>query len=129
LGEYYIKIADNSSDPSKKAEALDQALFHYGEAKRLTDDNSARANYSLAQAQLAINTQQYTTAISALNEVVLFNPGSSDLWKYEQTLAQLYAQVGDKINAFTSANKALQAAPDDQKANIENLINQIKVLP
>jgi len=115
LGEYYVRKADSISDPSAKIEAINQAIFYYEEAKKLTGDKIFQANYTLAQAQLAINSQQFQKAISALNEVITLTPTSPDLWKYEQTLAQLYARIGDKFNALAQATKAMNIAPEDQK--------------
>jgi tetratricopeptide (TPR) repeat protein len=128
LGEYYIRMTDVLTGTTQKREALNQALFHYGEAVRLSDDVSTQANYSLAQAQLAINSQQYTIAIAALSNAIKLAPESSEVWKYEQTLAQLYAQTGDKLNALAHASKAFEVAPDDQKSNIQILINQIRTM-
>jgi Flp pilus assembly protein TadD len=108
---------------------INQAIFYYGEAKRLTGDKILQANYTLAQAQLAINSQQFQIAISALNEVISLTPTSSEIWKYEQTLAQLYAQINDKSNALNQATMALNAAPQDQKKTIESLITQLQAMP
>ena len=129
LGEYYVKKAESISDPSSKREVINQAIFYYGEAKRLTGDKILQANYTLAQAQLAINSQQFQIAISALNEVISLTPTSSEIWKYEQTLAQLYAQINDKSNALNQATMALNAAPQDQKKTIESLITQLQAMP
>jgi tetratricopeptide (TPR) repeat protein len=129
LAEYYLKVSQTSSDPNAKKQALDESASNYRLAYRYGPDRVTQANYMLALGQLYINSQQNKLAIDAIEEAIRMNPTSQDLWKYEQTIAQLYVQDGDKNNALVHANNALSTAPADQKSTVENLIGQIQVMP
>ena len=129
LGEYYIRTAETITDTLQKNQTNLKALEYYRAAKELATDQSLKVNYTLAEAQLAINTQQYPEAINALNEVLVIAQGSQDTWRYEQTLAQLYFQTGDIQSAIEHAQSALLVAPEDQKQMIQDLINQLQSIP
>jgi len=129
LGEYYIQKGQSVENADEKTIAFDKALYHFGEAKRLSGDKSAQTNYSLAQAQIYINTNQQKYAISTLEEALSLAPNTNDLWRIEQTLAQLYAKEGDKNNALIHANQALAFSPEDQKQAIQSFIVQIQSMP
>ncbi len=129
LGEYYIRVSQNQSDPQAKTVALEQAASHYREALNLARANNDKRNYNISLGQLYIGMKEYRLSINAFEEAVRLAPNSKDLWRYEQTVAQLYAQIGDKNSAIFHANSALVAAPDDQKSGVENLIAQLDAMP
>lgn len=129
LGEYYMLLSQKETITATKQAQINQSLFYYGEAKRLAGDQSSKINYSLGMAQLYINNQQYNEAIQVLEEIIQLNPSNPDLWKYEQSLAQLYLQVGNQISALTYAQKALEQAPEDQQEFLQNFISQFQYNP
>lgn len=129
LGEYYMLLSQKETITTTKQTQINQSLFYYSEAKRLAKDQSSKINYSLGMAQLYINTQQYPEAIQALEEIIQLNPTSSDLWRYEQSLAQLYYQVGNKLSAINYAQQALTHAPEEQQETLQTFINQLTSLP
>lgn len=129
LGEYYLRLSQQEAITETKESYINQALFYYDKAKQLTGDQSAKANYSLGMAQLYINSHQYFKAIQTLEEIIQLTPSSSELWRYEQSLAQLYYQVGNNGTALSYAKSALSHAPEEQKEAIQNLINQLENIP
>jgi tetratricopeptide (TPR) repeat protein len=122
-------LSQNETITATKQAQINQSLFYYSEAKRLAGDQSSKINYSLGMAQLYINNQQYNEAIQVLEEIIQLNPSNPDLWKYEQSLAQLYLQVGNQISALTYAQKALEHAPEDQQEFLQNFISQFQYNP
>lgn len=129
LGEYYGQEADQASDPAQKMDYIEKSLSNFGEATRLARDNPSRLNYTLAQAQLEIARNHGQKAIELLNGAMDFSPGPNELWRIQNTLAQLYMQQGDKGNAMFYANQAFLSAPDDQKSTIQSLLTQIQTMP
>lgn len=129
LGEYYARSSGQISEIEEKNQAIENAIIHYKEAKTLAGENSVKANYALAIAQLGININQYSLAIEYLKEAISLNPSNPDLWKFEQTLSQLYLQGGDKQNALIHAYKALEVVPEDNKDRIQEYIQQILTMP
>jgi len=56
-------------------------------------------------------------------------PNHNEVWKFEHTLGQLYAQMRNYHSALEHANRALTLAPEDQKQSIQNLILQLQSSP
>jgi len=129
LGEYYLRLSQTKTVTETKKAYINQALFYYSEAKRLASDESSKLNYTLGIAQLYLDSQQYNHAIRTLEEIVQMYPTSSDMWRYEQSLAQLYYQVGDIDTALNYAQSAMSHAPEEQKETIQNFINQLLSIP
>lgn len=126
LGEFYMLQSQQVTVTSTKQTQINQAIYYYGEAIRYAADSSSKINYRLGIAQIYINSQQFNNAIQTLEEIIQLNPSSSDLWRYEQSLAQLYYQIGDPAVALTYAQRALLNAPEEQKEMIQNLIYQLQ---
>ncbi|MEN6393383.1 MAG: hypothetical protein ABFD53_06220 [Anaerolineaceae bacterium] len=129
LGEYYLRLSQTETVTETKKAYIDQALFYYSEAKRLASDESSKLNYTLGIAQLYLDSQQYNHAIRTLEEIVQMYPTSSDMWRYEQSLAQLYYQVGNIDTALNYAQSAMSHAPEEQKETIQNFIDQLLSIP
>jgi tetratricopeptide (TPR) repeat protein/O-antigen ligase len=129
LAEYYARLADSLVDPEEKAQAVERAIFHYQEAFRLGTDAASKTNSVLALAQLYFNQSRPAEAIASVEEAIRLFPNSPDIWRYEQMLAQLYTQTGDKGKALEHAGRSLASAPEAQRANVQNLIAQIQSLP
>ncbi|MDD2695560.1 MAG: O-antigen ligase family protein, partial [Anaerolineales bacterium] len=129
LGEYYGQESELATDPTAREKNLDKSIFHFSEATRLARDTSSKLNYTLAQAQLYISRDDPQTAIDLLQEALGYSPGQNELWRIQNTMAQLYVQLGDKSNAMFFANQALLTAPEDQKVTIQTLLTQIQAMP
>jgi len=86
---------------------------------------SLKVNYILNLTQFAIEQDQIKVAIESLNQVLTFVPNGSETWKYENLLAQLYYGIGDKAQAKEFAQRALTTCPEDQKQQIEDLLQKI----
>ena len=141
LGDYYARLARAEKDTAKKAELLEKAISHYEESVRVATNKEnaqklsslvALGNLNIEIANLDpqnIDQERVKRAIDAFEAAVELNPKSSDLWKIEETIARLYAQLGDLANALIHAQAAFEAAPDDQKEKVEALISQIQTLP
>jgi tetratricopeptide (TPR) repeat protein len=129
LGDYYIRQYQAASDQAAKDQDLANAITHYSQAVALATDATSLINYRVTLANLYIQTNQYTQAIQVLKDVISFVPTSSDNWRYQQTVAQLYWQLKDKSNALLYANDALGTAPDDQKGSIQSFIAQVQAAP
>ncbi len=129
LGEYYMQLSQKETVTTTKQAQINQALFYYDQAKLHASDQSSKINYSLGKAQLYINSKQYNNAIITIEEVIQLDPTSGDMWRYEESLAQLYYQVGNQLSAITYAQRALTDAPEEQKATIQSFINQLQGNP
>jgi Tfp pilus assembly protein FimV len=56
-------------------------------------------------------------------------PQRVDGWQILEMLARLYAQRGDPDTAQEYVQMAVERAPDDQKARLEELLRQITIQP
>jgi tetratricopeptide (TPR) repeat protein len=110
-------------DVNRQLDELDKAAHCYEEIVRLTPDDS-RAWRVLGDTYITM--QQWEDAITVLTHIVEHESHASDLWKMHQVLAQLYAQVDRLDEALTHAHTALQLAPEDQRPQIEQLIQQLQ---
>jgi len=75
-----------------------------------------------------IAMQRWEDAIAALTQVLEIQPNAGDLWNIHQVLAQLYSQTGQREQALVHATTALQLAPEDQQAMLQELIAQVQML-
>lgn len=141
LGDYYMTVANLSTDPNAKLQALQTAVQYYQTAANVSkyNDINTRASYlvslSNAYVQLAnlnpdgTNNDQLRQAISVLEESIKSGLSSSDLWRVQETLAKMYLQLGDKANSQYYASQALAGAPASATSRIQDLITQTLSLP
>jgi tetratricopeptide (TPR) repeat protein len=141
LGDYYLKIANTSSDTTIKENALLTAAGYYRNAAEVTKigDTTSKASYlvSLSNVYIVmagidpenIDPKQLQQAINVLLESIDAGLSSSDLWKVQEAIAKLYLQVGDRENAQYYANQALISAPASATNRIQDLITQTQSLP
>ena len=69
--------------------------------------------------------QEYAEAIAAFENALSLNQDSPNSWSIFELLARLYYFDGDLQNALLSAQKAYSLAPEEEKENIEQLMNQL----
>lgn len=124
FGEYYVAQAKKSTG-QEKTDAIVNAISNYQKAANLTGDISLKVNYLLNLTRFAMDQNQIVVAIDSLNQIISYVPNGSETWKYENLLAQLYLGNGDKTQALQHAQRALSICPEDQKQQIEELIQKI----
>ena len=141
MGDYYLSQARLSTDGTERAEALDQAIYHYGEAARVTTnrDKSAKVGYLVSMGNAYIEMANGSAedaqagylllAADAYQEAIDLGPRATDLWKIEETLARVYVELGDKANALVHASAALASAPETQLERLQIYLEQIEALP
>jgi tetratricopeptide (TPR) repeat protein len=129
LGDYYTKIANGTQDQDQRQGLLDRAVEFYNQALNKPGDPQANFRVALSLGDLDIQNNRPLEAISAYQQALLLIPNTPERWKIEETIARLYLQVGDLQNALVNAQNAFSSAPDDQKARIQSLIDQMKAQP
>jgi tetratricopeptide (TPR) repeat protein len=75
-----------------------------------------------------ITAQQWEGAVVALTRVLELQPDADDIWNVHQVLARLYSQIGQQEQALVHASTALQLAPEDQQATLQDLVAQLQLL-
>ena len=130
LGDYYSRVVSNqnSNDPAKKNEALQVAANYYNKALELGEGSTTtqlKYNYAIALGGIRAELANLGEAISAYEKAIGYIPDSSERWRIEATLAQLYSQQGDLAKALEHAQIALSLAPEDQKQNLQNVVQQL----
>jgi tetratricopeptide (TPR) repeat protein len=130
LGDYYVRYVQNDPDitDEERRAALEQAAENYSQAIELSESISVdqKLNYQLALAGIQTQLGQYVEAIRTYEEALLLARDHPEIWQIMETLARLYAQVGDQQTALTYANQALEFAPDDQKERLAELVIQLE---
>ncbi len=112
-------------DANRQQGKLEEAAHCYEEALKLSH-NAPQVWRALGDTYIAM--QRWEDAISALTQTVELQPNASDIWNIHQVLARLYSQIGQQDQALIHASTALQLAPEDQQAVLQNLIAQIQLL-
>jgi tetratricopeptide (TPR) repeat protein len=102
----------------------EEALNCYEEALKL--DPNAPVWRMLGDTYIAL--QRWEQAIAALTQVLELEPDAEDIWNVHQVLARLYSQVGQQGQALAHASTALQLAPEDQQAALQDLVAQLQLL-
>jgi O-antigen ligase len=141
LGDYYLRVANSSSDITSKEQALTAAISYYRDAANVakSTDPTSKASYLVSLGNIYsmlavidpqnINQEQLQLSINALLESINAGLSSSDVWKIQEAIAKLYIQLQDKANAQYYANQALMNAPSSVVSRIQDLITQIQSLP
>jgi tetratricopeptide (TPR) repeat protein len=140
LGDYYLRLAHASQDINEKQELYDKSIDHYKQAIEVATNRETdpKVSYIVALGNIYIelannntdNKAEYLrSAIEAYLLAIETGPRKNDIWKIEETLSRLFAQLGEKANALDHAKVALEAAPASQKEKLQTLITQIQALP
>jgi tetratricopeptide (TPR) repeat protein len=129
LGDYSVQQARALPEGAEQISLLEEAARQYQEAlanlPNSSDARPARYTYSLALASVYLDLEQIPQAIDTYQQSIASASGQ-DVWRVEQTIAQLYLQIQDKPNALVHAQRALDLAPESEKARLETLIKQIQ---
>ncbi len=139
FGDYYLRQAHSAGDEQARTQAYQQALSYYQRAASVAkfDETAARVSYLISAGNVHIqmagvnvlDPQQITLAIESFSQAINANPGGSDVYRIEEQIARLYAQLGDKQNAVHHAQIAYDKAPTDQKESAGQLLAEISSLP
>jgi tetratricopeptide (TPR) repeat protein/O-antigen ligase len=124
----YIRQVGATDDPAQKADLLRQAAAAYETGLTLPDTvgAAARQSYYLALGSIYVQTGQPEAAIRAYEAGLALGSSDSNVWRVEETLAQLYQQLGDLAAAAQHAQAALRAAPTDQQARLQTYLAQLQ---
>jgi len=112
-------------DVNRQQNQLEEAARCYEEAITL---NPSNPQVWRVLGDTYITMQRWEDAIHALTQTVELEPEAGDVWNIHHVLARLYSQTGQREEAFLQAQLALQLAPEDQRAMLEELIAQIQAL-
>jgi tetratricopeptide (TPR) repeat protein len=141
LGDYYQNMAKSTEDIPTKQQALQSAVQYYRTAVDVfkSTDTGSKASYLLSLSNVYrslssldpdnIDHAQTQHAINALQEAIKAGLSSTDLWKVQETIGELYYQLGDKINALDYFNQALETTPDTYTSTIQDFISMAEALP
>lgn len=112
-------------DVNRQQNKLEEAARCYEQALAL---NAQGPQVWRMLADTYIAMQRWEDAIDALTQTVALQPNADDIWNVHQVLARLYSQIGQPQQALTQARIALQLAPEDQQAMVQDLIAQLQSL-
>ena len=141
MGDYYLRLTRAESDATAKKAFLEQATSYYARAVEVSvgRDAATKYNYLISLGNSYIETANLDPsnidkaavqkAIDAFLLSLDAGVKAADVWKIEETLAKLYAQLGDIPNAKVHANAALEAAPEAQKQRVQTFIDQLNAVP
>jgi len=129
LGDYALRYLVNNPDLStdERHSGLEEAEFYYAQAIELSanENNAQTIAYSLALAAVQTQLDKYDDAIQTYETILPIMSGHDKLWQILETLAHLYAQIGEPEIAFNYANQALGLAPEDEKEDLIQFITQL----
>ncbi|MGQ0603949.1 MAG: hypothetical protein ACT4QE_19890 [Anaerolineales bacterium] len=127
LGDLYAWEARRTTDAVEQADIFNKSIMAYqqgleaGEAYRSTSALGLR----LGLANVYVTTQQYQPAIDAYLKVAELNAGPGQ-WQVFRALGELYRQTGDMIKAREYGQQALALAPEANKAEVQQWLDELK---
>ncbi len=128
LGDYWTQVGAAEGDPAKQQADYKKAISYYqqsivAEAFKPGTPPSLTARLGLAAAQRTLGNLD--AAIASYEEVLTLAGPEYNLWSVQEMLAEIYLEKGDKAKALDYANQALAAAPEADKARVQELIERI----
>jgi len=128
MGDYYSRIAQETEDPVSKEEALQKAAEHYTQAFELAPggEMGAKYNYLLVLANTYLQLNQAELAIEAYEGALELEVNVADNWRIEETIARIYAQMGDVEKALFWLTRALMSTPDSERERLQTMIAQLE---
>jgi tetratricopeptide (TPR) repeat protein len=133
LGDYFTQKFENLAESSAEegSHALNQALENYQKAIELSQSTSnlLKSNYYISIGGIYSRLGQLDETIISYEQAFQLAPQRVDGWQILEMLARLYAQRGDLDTAQEYIQMALERAPDDQKARLEEFLRQITIQP
>lgn len=131
MGTYYLRQAQNITQTASLTPTLQQALDHFIEAARVakSTESTEKRTYLAQAGDLYTKLKQPDKALEMYLQALALKPTASDAWRFQAVIAQLYAQQGNKADALTYASKALETAPEAQRATVQALLQTIQAMP
>ena len=126
LGEYFTKQALSSKNTDTQTTNLNQAISFFQEAIRRTGDLNLKYSYTVGLAGALSQLGQTNDAIQSYQDAILLVPDGANPWQLYNILARLYLNIGDTKSALGAALTALQNAPEEEKASIQEFIDQVQ---
>lgn len=131
MGDYYLRLGQVITDTTLRNQDLQQAVQYYTTATHVAVSSETQSKigflYSLGNVYRLLN--QPDLAVQALMQGIKLNPVSTDLFKFEISLADLYYQQKDNANSLIHAQNALAIAPDNQKKSVQDFITKLQASP
>lgn len=129
LGDYYLFLAKNASEGVPLEQFYQKAQENYLLAISKKPAPQMKYSYLVSLAGIQTKMDLLDQAIITYQQAIDTLPNSADNWYAEQFIARLYQQKGDGQNALLHAQKALDSAPEAQRSNLQNLINELTGSP
>jgi tetratricopeptide (TPR) repeat protein len=126
LGDLYVWQARRETDPARQKELFAQAeaVYQQGIAAAARGRSTSALGLQLGLANVYVSTNQIQPAIDAYLKVAQINAGAGQ-WQVYRALAELYRQSGDNAQARNFGEQALAAAPEAEKANVQNWLSTL----
>jgi tetratricopeptide (TPR) repeat protein len=130
-GEYFRRLAGTTQDPIERFQHYDKARENYLNALEYTRENEENSQYRylIALAGIYTHLEDLKSAINTYQQATNVLPLAVDRWQIEEIIAKLYYLSGGFDIAISHAGLALELAPDNEKAEIQLLIDLILELP
>jgi tetratricopeptide (TPR) repeat protein len=127
LGDYYAQKSRDADSQDAQIDALQKAAENYARALDLPAPGEPQASFSYALALGNTLTQllDFGSAIQAYQRALDTAPAGAETWRIEEVIANLFVELGDRSNALIHAQNALTGAPEAQKDQLQQLINQL----
>ena len=123
VGDFHSYLAGQATDATVKSAEFGKAIDAYQAGlDRNQGQGTAATQIRLGLAVALVNVQRIDDAIAQYEIVARQNLGANQ-WQLLRALAALYAQKGDNARALDYAQQALAAAPDANKAEVQQLID------
>ena len=127
LGDYYAQKSREADSQEAQVDALQKAAENYARALDLPAPGEPQASFSYALALGNTLTQllDFGKAIQAYQRALETAPAGAETWRIEEVIANLFVELGDRSNALIHAQNALNGAPEAQRDQLQQLINQL----
>ncbi len=126
LGDLRVWQARREADPARQSEVFAQAEAAYQQGVSVGESgrSTSALGLQLGLANVYVSTNQIQPAIQAYLRVAQINAGAGQ-WQVYRALAELYLQSGDNAQARQFGQQALEAAPEAEKANVQNWLSAL----
>jgi len=123
-GDLYVWRARHETDATKQQAYYQKAIEVYVKGIEVASRRQANAtNMHVGLASAYIATQQLQPAIDEYRRLIEAGAPGLNKWQIYQAIAELYRQLGDTAQARIYAQQALDSAPEDKKAELQNWFN------
>ena len=131
MGDYYFRLSQTITDTTQRNQNLEQAAQYYSTAVKVAVSSELQSKigflYSLGNVYRLLN--QPDKAIQVLEQGIALKPTTTNLYKFEITLADIYYKQKDNANSLLHAQNALAIAPDNQKQSVQDFITNLESNP